>query len=248
MVLTKLRNVAVKCHVGPFMAATIMFVSCTKDKTVAKLSTPKTSQTAGKNARIQSITNEDFFRGLMFLDGPVTSYLGDYSVLNISAHITDPKQRQAATDYENNIMTQIEAANPGYLEAFRENVSSGDYASVEKYMIEAATKVQDIAASSMTQTPAQYNQEAANFITKYNITKSSSPTDIYRAMQSATTNFVCVDVYVLVQIAAVVEVAIVVGGVLFFPVMQPYNPASLDVSTFQTQEYLSTLTTNLQGV
>ncbi len=223
----------IKYHIGTFMACMILFYSCTKDKAAIDASTQKT--TANRNA---AISDEDVFRGVMFLDGPVADHLGDYSSMNLASYMT-PAQKDAATDLENEIIAAIEDESSSYMADFRSKITSGDFDKVKAAMIDGGNMIK----SKLTGVSnADYQSQANSFMDTYKITSSSTLTDIKTAVQQqAAMQTNCVGVELIVVVVVVIAlVGVWVGNNI------SNNPDQ--TSTYLNEAYFSAITVSLDGL
>src|SRR5690606_37233296 len=105
--------------IGGLMACMVMFFSCTKDKTVANLAEKAQKSNLQTMNTTAGFTDEDIFRGVMFLDGPAASLLEDFSEYNFREFVQDPEKINEVVTFHNEIINYLTTANSNYLSDFR---------------------------------------------------------------------------------------------------------------------------------
>lgn len=246
MITIRLRKFLMKYHVGAFMATTFMFVSCTKDRTVANLSTPQSQSTPPAAARNTGITDEEVFRGVMFLDGPVASYMPDMQDLNVTSFMT-PAGMAAARNFQSFVIQNIQTTDPQYFALFRNDVTSGDFNLVLARITDAGHKIYDATLLMTNATDPQmqnYAQTAAaDFKQQFNLTPPSPKSDVVSAMQqtaAAQKNTVYKYKWFFVYIAVSVALVLEFVGVIAVPAVAG--------DSYFTDDYAASVTLNLRGL
>lgn len=246
MITIRLRKFLMKYHIGAFMAATFMFVSCTKDRTVANLSSPQTQHGPSTAARLGNISDEDVFRGVMFLDGPVASYMPDLQDLNVTSFMT-PAGAAAARNFQDFVIQNIRATNPQYFALFRNDATSGDFNIVRSRITDAAHKIYDatlVMTNATDQSMQSYAQSvAADFKQQYNLMPQSPKSDVVSVMQqtaAAQKNTVYKYKWFFVYIAVSVALVLEFVGVIAVPAMASDN--------YFTDDFAASVTVNLRGI
>lgn len=115
----------IKYQLSTLMGTSILFFGCTKQDLANKLSHEKVV------SKSSSISSADYFRGIFFLDGPLVNVLGPYKKLSLINIVHNQHSIESLRKTENNIIGYIETNDKGYLNHFKQMVTSGDYHSVK---------------------------------------------------------------------------------------------------------------------
>lgn len=254
MLITKIRKFVIKYHIGTFMVMMFMFVSCTKDKTIADLS-KRTANPALKTMSTNiSFTDDDVFRGVLFLDGPVASLLGDFTDFNIESFTDDQTIINKAREFQNLVIANIKQNSPSYLNEFRTKIGSGDIYIVQSTLNEAAQKVYEV-AQLLSQTDDATIQNFANtflsnFMNDYSVNQNTSKAELLKAAKTKKKVDDCGTLwwdhdtagYSAVAVVAVVAIAVVIALVIV-----AYAPSS-NFNSYLGEKYQSTITLNLVNI
>lgn len=107
-----------------------------------------------KNASAQFVgyTGEELFRGIYFSEGEVGQRLPEIRDYNVSNFISDPEQLQRARSFQNAIVAEIKKSNPGFLDQFQADMTSGNLSLIEaslqngsEVMLTAVKRITDYA-------------------------------------------------------------------------------------------------------
>jgi SdpC family antimicrobial peptide len=79
-------------------------------------------------------TADDYFRAVYFVDGPLTTALGEYGKLSVT-RFSDEQSIAEARKQQAKVLGYIREKHPHFLATFRQNVASGDY-----HIVQAAVK------------------------------------------------------------------------------------------------------------
>jgi|SRR5690606_10046207 len=140
MLITKIRKIVIKYHIGTFMVMMFMFVSCTKDKTIADLSKPQVNQNINSAAR-SAYSDIDVFKGVVFLEGPVAQLLEEFQDYNFRAFVSDSNQIQNVLLFQQEIINYLTSKDSQYFQKFRTNIGSNDFDIVKSTFIQAGNDI-----------------------------------------------------------------------------------------------------------
>jgi SdpC family antimicrobial peptide len=196
---------------------------------------------AGKTKLSSQYTDRQVFEGVMFLQGPVAGFLGEFQSWNLQSYIKDQNYLNNLQLAEDNITVQLEQQTPGYLSQFRAQVTSGDLNLVTSALQDAAHRIANTSTMYDPHNP-QYIQIGENFLNTYHITPQSSTSDIQHALVAATG----VDQGGLPNgLTAACIAILIVAVVVVLIVLLWYADPNDQVSAFMTAEFASTVTLNL---
>lgn len=188
MKISHVRKIMIKSHFGLIMAIAMLLVSCTKDKTIGDLTTPKVNDNITSSARAQGTSDEDVFQGVMFLEGPVAAKLSDLNDFSIRNLTSDQQQIQSALDFQKQVIKKLKNNNPNYLKNFRAKIGSGDYYTVKAAIEQATTDIFNVTLLSSGKSKNEIISNAKtlsdNFKSKHHLSESSSKEEILAALKS----------------------------------------------------------------
>lgn len=256
MILKTLKEILIRYHIGAFMAITFLFFSCTKDKLRTPLSTPNNALSTIVNKK--AVSNEDVFRGVMFLEGPVAKLLNDFKEFNIRTFTTDQSKINAATSFQDNVITKLKEKEPYYFKNFRDKVGSDDYYEVKSTILKAANDIYgisvELSGKNKKEITSSTNLIINKFLSKHNLNLNSRTTNFdstKNSLLNAATDATAPGPYydtetavkVVVAAAAVIAVYIVVA-VFIVLAAKPMD----NVNTYMTEKFISDVTINLSGI
>lgn len=143
MILLKVRELAMKSHLGIILCFCFLFFSCSKDRAAIKAAKDANDKLiASKSARIASYSSTDLFRGIMFMSGAAAAELPEIQEQVQLIRILNPtaENQENLTRMQNNFIHQIEEQYPGYIDSFAETIRSDDHERIR----EELTRAQDI--------------------------------------------------------------------------------------------------------
>ena len=129
MILLKLRDFAIKSHLGLILTFSILVFSCTKDKAV----TQAVQETQKK------FSNEDLFRGIIFMSGSAAEEIPEIrdQVSMIKALNPTDENQAALKNIQDKVIQEIEVLNPGYLNTFGASILSHDQERIKEEIAKA---------------------------------------------------------------------------------------------------------------
>jgi len=116
-------------------------LSCSKEKFALEKVENSTNQNVNEILALTSASDSDVFKAVMFLDGPLAYKLSNYKQYNFRNLMSDSKMIDKTVAFQEDLIDLIENNNPGYLKAFRKNISSGDYLIVRNTISKGAEDV-----------------------------------------------------------------------------------------------------------
>lgn len=275
MKLSLIRKSILKYHIGVFMSITVLFFSCTKDKTIAELSTPRVEEGLSSTINTPTISDIDVFKGVMFLEGPLAEKLKDFKEFNIRTFTSNKSKVQQVLDFQSSVIAKLKEGNKNYLAEFRTKIGSGDY-----YLVKSAIKnaADDIFEASLVLTGSNKSNitddagiMSNNFKIKYNLNDNSSKQEILDALKkafndnssspknnrnaSAEVPSVSVSIYMsaytIIMIAVVLMLIAVLGVDETFTSIIPSNGTAIrseGVNNYLYEHFLSQVTLNLSKI
>jgi SdpC family antimicrobial peptide len=253
--MKNIRNFVIKYQVCTIMAISFLFFSCSKEdvfsnKEILNRDNNLKKVTSSKSA----YSDEDVFKGIMFLEGKVANKLGDFKDLNFRAFITDNNQINEILKFQNEVIKNIKSSNPKYFSDFRAKIGSGDYYVVQTTIQNASNEISNSALilsnKNKAETSTIANNFANSFASKYNINEKSSKEDLLKAfqsMKSENTNAKMPDYYY--KYAAVWFFAAAAAVIVIVLVAKQAAPVQgKEVSNYIIDEYQSEVTINLKGI
>jgi hypothetical protein len=264
MKISHVRKIMIKSHFGLIMAIAILLVSCTKDKTIGDLTTPKVNDNITSSARAQGTTDEDVFQGVMFLEGPVAAKLSDLNDFNIRNLTSDQQQIQNALDFQKLVIKTLKNNNPSYLKNFRAKIGSGDYYTVKAAIDQASNDIFNITLLSTGKSKDEVVSNAKtlsdNFKSKHHLSEASSKEEILAALKLeiqpknsvakvAAPPSIAISVYVYAYTGLVIAIMIML--VLTVGIAQEGGAGGIgrtSSNNFLNESFLSEVTLNLSHI
>lgn len=254
MKLSLIRKNILKYHIGVFMGITVLFFSCTKEKTIADLSTPKVNEDLTSAINTPTISDNDVFKGVMFLEGPLAERLNDFKEFNIRTFTSDKSKIQQAINFQNTVIAKLKEGNKNYLTEFRTKIGSGDYYLVKSTIKKASDDIFDISLvlSGANKTNITNNnsskQEILDALKKsFNDTSSKQRSNRDTSAPPSVSVSVYMSAYTFIMIA-VVLMLIAFLGVAADSAVGTAGVRSDGVNNYFYEHFLSDVTLNLSNI
>ncbi|WPO91738.1 hypothetical protein [Chryseobacterium sp. HR92] len=91
--------------------------------------------------KLQNFTDEEVFKGVIFMEGDVAELFPEYKELNFRNFIDDQDDINEIVNFQNVLMNSIKDENPEFLSNFNEEITSGDYDRVKEAISLANTEI-----------------------------------------------------------------------------------------------------------
>ncbi|WP_343615507.1 hypothetical protein [Flavobacterium sp.] len=255
--MKNIKSISIKYHIPTFIAILFLFISCAKDEILID------PQEIDKTL----FTDEDVFKGVMFLEGPVANKMSSYKDLNFRSFVSDKSQIEEIINFQNEIVNKIIYTDPDYLSNFRKKIGSGDYYLIKSTISEASLKISDIAyeISNLNRNEVSIiaKKFSYNLQHKYNIDEKSSKEDLRKAIKEMKSyKQTAKDVYpvyyykwaavwLAAAAAAVIIIVIVLEEVVPVDPLDPSEPFPDNTNSekrYLIDDYQSEVTFGLKGI
>lgn len=259
--MEKIKSISIKYHIPTIIGVMFLLFSCTKDEFLND----------GQEMNNTTFTDEEVFKGVMFLEGPVANKMKDFKDLNFRSFIADKLQIEEIINFQNEIINRIKSTDPNYLSDFRRKIGSGDYYLIKATFSDASTKISNIIYEISNLDKNEVSLVAKKFSSnlkhKYNVDEKSSKEDLIKALndiksEKQTSKIVMPDYYykwaaVWIAAAAVLIIVIVAQEAPLIPVdeFEPLEPfpdeANSQLSSekrYLMDDYQSEITFELEGI
>ncbi|MDR3679945.1 MAG: hypothetical protein P4L41_08260 [Flavipsychrobacter sp.] len=273
--LSKIRYFIIKC---PLVVLTLGFITvfegCVKDKTVSDINKHTIANNIKSQLRVPrpgAFSNEDLFRSVFFFDGVAGGLMGNLQILSVENEINNQTISAYMRLFEDSLIMQISAQNPGYMSSFGTNITSGDYATVQQTLTDGGNLIYNTCVAWLNNGISPNNQTNQNFVTSfmqtYGITNQSTPAVLANAVSnsfavnvgssggpvSALPSWLYRDQHVAVQEELIawfgVAIAAVAVLVLEIGLIKQNGPIiGLPQNQFIFSEMSSTITVNFNGI
>lgn len=174
--MDKIKSISLKYHIPTFIGIMFLFFSCTKDELI--------SNEQGTN----SFTDEEVFKGVMFLEGPVANKMSDFKDLNFRSFVTDKSEIEEIINFQNEIIKRVKSSDPRYLSDFRKKIGSGDYYLIRSTLSEASGKISnityDLSNLDKDEVSRIAKKMAGSLEHKYHMDENSSKEDLVKAIKN----------------------------------------------------------------
>ncbi|WBV56434.1 hypothetical protein PFY10_19800 [Chryseobacterium daecheongense] len=235
------------------LLASFLNMSCSQGDTRDNQSIEIKSQKNSNNfSKIASLSDVDVFKGVMFFEGDIANSLADFKELNFRNFITDNTKIAEIEAFQNNVVQNIEVSNPGYMEKFRTDISSGDYYKVEAAIRDAAQLVRketialaqtnDATATELTNLYATQVKEQSDISSSTSVPEVASKARQIK-IQAGDTVWFDTDTVVW-AVVAVAGAVVVVGAVAVFL----YAPQTGMDTPYLQEKFTSDVTMQLKGI
>ena len=84
------------------------------------------------SSKLQNFTDEEVFKGVIFMEGDVAELFPKYKELNFRNFIDNENDINEIVNFQNVLMSSIKAENPEFLSNFNKEITSGDYYRVKE--------------------------------------------------------------------------------------------------------------------
>ncbi|KAF2080213.1 hypothetical protein [Flavobacterium sharifuzzamanii] len=259
--MERIKSISIKYHIPTIIGVMFLLFSCTKDEILNN----------GLEMNNTSFTDEEVFKGVMFLEGPVANKMNDFKDLNFRSFVADKSQIEEIINFQNEVVNRIKSIDPNYLSDFRKKIGSGDYYLIKETFSKASTKISNIIYEISNLDKNEISIVAKKFNSnlkyKYNIDEKSSKEDLIKALndiksEKQTSKNVMPDYYykwaaVWIAAAAVLIIVIVAQEAPLEPIdeFEPFEPfpdeANSQLSSekrYLMDDYQSEITFELQGI
>ncbi|MBF4472905.1 hypothetical protein [Flavobacterium sp. HJJ] len=180
--MKKIRNYCVKYHICTLISVSFLLFSCSKDEIYSDK-----NSVIKKDDLKTSFSDEEVFKGVMFLEGPVADKMEDFKDLNFRTFVTEKSQIQGIVNFQNEIIAKLKSSDPNYLSTFRKNIGSGDYYVVKSTISKASSKISNTAFELANVSKGEISEVAKKFTaslkSKYHIDENSSKEDMIKAIK-----------------------------------------------------------------
>lgn len=252
-IMKSLRKIASHPVILGTLLASFLNMSCSQGDTRDNQSIEIKNQKPSSNfSKISSLSDTDVFKGVMFFEGDIANSLADFKELNFRNFITDNTKIAEIEVFQNKVVNNIESSNPGYMENFRKNISSGDY-----YKVEAAIKSAAELVRKETIALAQINDATATDLTNVYATQIKGQSDISSStsvpevaskakkvkIQAGDTVWFDTDTVVW-AVVAVAGAVVVVGAIAVFL----FAPETGMDTPYLQEKFTSDVTIQLEGI
>lgn len=257
--LAKIRKLGSKIEVAILMSSIILYSSCTKVKTApqsdekAELIENISENSNNFASRNASYSDEDVFKGIIFLSGPVSDkYLTGFNSMDISKITQDKELISDVNKSRDEIIAKLVSTNPMYLSDFRVEIGSGDYSRVETQIKKTTQDVLNalIAISNDNSNKQFVNGKINSFINSNHLTSSSSINDFKNALNKELGKDAKVDFKLKTKVMGYAYY--VIFGVVFLVLVLFAAAESQNInqnhSNFYHQEFVTTITADLDAI
>ncbi|KIA94169.1 hypothetical protein [Flavobacterium sp. KMS] len=259
--MKKIREFVIRHHIFTLVAFVFIFFSCTKDE----IGRESKMSNIDKNNATNSFTDEDVFKGIMFLEGPLANKLDDFKDLNFRTFINDKAQMDEMLVLQNKIIETIKESNPEFLSNFRAKIGSGDFYQVKYGIVDAANKISDAAFGLLNEskkggTENDMNKFISLFTSKYKINEQSTKEELLNAIQSMKSDkntnkvvypapYYSVAVWLLAAAAAVIVIVLFLQEAPLPPSPDFYeDPGYIDSEGYLIEKFQSDVTIEFTGI
>lgn len=229
--MKKIKSIALRYHIPTIVGIMFLLFSCTKDEFL------------NDNPEIDkaSYTDEEVFKGVMFLEGPVANKMEDFKDLNFRSFVTDKSQIEEIINFQNEIIKRVKSSDPNYLSDFRKKIGSGDYYLIRSTISETSATISNIAyeISNIDKNEASIiaNKIRANLKDKYHVDENSSKEDLIKAIKDMKSEkqtaknvypiyyYKWAAVWLAAAAAAIIIIIILVEEVVPFEPLDPFDPS-----------------------
>jgi hypothetical protein len=115
--MKKIKSISIKYYIPTIIGIIFLLFSCTKDEVL------NDEQGMDKTP----FTDEEVFKGVMFIEGPVANKMSDFKDLNFRSFVADKSLIEEIINFQNEIINRIKSSDSSYLSNFRKKIGSGDY-------------------------------------------------------------------------------------------------------------------------
>jgi SdpC family antimicrobial peptide len=256
MKLKTVRKICSRIEVAILLSTVILYSGCTKVNTKPTSSTEqKIVKNLAESSSSLSARNSDFsdlqvFKGVMFLDGPIAlNYLGDFNNFAVNQLATDDQLIADIRITQDSIINRLISSDTTYLEKFRAEISSGDYQIVENAVRKAGQDIlTELVALTNDNTDLNSIYEHINsFIHSNNLSSTSSMADFKSAIDNEVSGAKpTIDFKLKVKVMGYAYY--VVFGVVLIIVVIVAATDTQQQSSFYNEEFVATVTTNLNSI
>ncbi|MDP5197982.1 hypothetical protein [Flavobacterium sp. DG2-3] len=259
--MKKIKSISIKYRIPTIIGVIFLLFSCTKDEILND----------GQEMSNTRFTDEEVFKGVMFLEGPVANKMSDFKDLNFRSFIADKSQVEEIINFQNEIINRIKFIDPNYLSDFRKKIGSGNYYLIKATFSDASTKVAniiyEISNLNKNEVSIVAKKFSSNLKHNYNVDEKSSKEDLIKALNDInsgkqTSKIVMPDYYykwaaVWIAAAAVLIIVIVAQEAPLLPVdeFEPFEPFPDDANSqlssekrYLMDDYQSEITFELEGI
>jgi hypothetical protein len=218
------------------------------------------------SSKLQNFTDEEVFKGVIFMEGDVAELFPEYKELNFRNFIDNENDINEIVNFQNVLMSSIKAENPEFLSNFNKEITSGDYYRVKEAISLANNEIKKQLFKIYNLSETQfidfqnafakgYSQvDKPNKITKEylaelinSIKQNSSTNNLNTANMEGKVNVVYTDMaLVLYGVVAVVVMAIAVGFI--HSVALSESTEKVSENNFYYENFYADITLKLKGI
>ena len=244
--LSTIRKFMIQYRVGAFMGITILFFSCTKDKTLEKMSTPQVSEDLTSVTRVHDASDNDVFKAVMFLEGPLSQKLDAFKDFNLRMLTHDNDKIKDALDFQDMVIEKLLLQNENYLSEFRANIGSGDFHLVEATLKSTGSDILRIALAATDASEQQIADAelfANQFMKDNDLNENSSIQEIRKAVNLEAAKGSVVNVHYIAAFSWLFAAAAAVIVIVIFAATSKGT-----VNSYLYNSYLSSVTLDFKNI
>ncbi len=146
MILKSINRFLLYTKTGLVLPVFILLFSCSKDKLV----NDKVEKVTAMSSAMESTsdyTDDQVFEAVMLFSGPASGPLYSFTDFDLLKTLKEKENDAAFVDFKKSVIERMHGEYPGYIQSFRQDVTSGDYYKVKTAVMDSRTKLTSIVQS-----------------------------------------------------------------------------------------------------